>query len=192
MLFTGLQGIAVALPWMLWAVGGIFHHLVGSQGPSRTVRGPQTTPRFALCTPRYLGHVWGEGLGQRKQCWEMGFAQSEGLPADIPQTILSPTAHVTAPLVGSKALRLCLGVPPKPYVRLSVCSQALCTSCSMPPNFPCGFLPSQSFPGDFWCAPGSLFSFLYAPKSPLFALSSPDVLFSFIAPQSSPSVLLSL
>ena len=83
-LFTGLQGISVALPCMLWAVGGIFHHLVGSQGPSRTMRGPQATPGFALCTPRFSGHVWGEGLHQRKQCWEMGFLQSEGLPADSP------------------------------------------------------------------------------------------------------------
>lgn len=83
-LFTGLQGISFASLWMLWAVGGIFHHLLGSQGPSRTMRGPQAPPGFALYTPRYPRHVWGEGLGQWKRCRETGFAQSEGLPADIP------------------------------------------------------------------------------------------------------------
>lgn len=71
MLFTGLQGISVASPWMLWAVGSIFRHLVGSQDPSRTMRGLQAPPGLLFTPPDFPGTSgvkgWASGSGAGRQ-----------------------------------------------------------------------------------------------------------------------------
>lgn len=169
MLLTGLQGISLALPWML--------------AVPRLLLGLLSAPQDDLGTSRVEGQASMSGAGSWGSHGARGACRQQ--PASHPK----PHSRHHSPLGRHRGFLFVLGCvssPPCPFLhapRLCVCLAACHQHFSVAFSHPGGFFDV------LW---GYLFSSLCAPGSPLFA-PSPLMFFLYrTASQSSPLVLSSL